>query len=129
MLRCDPKDPNYHGYTYNDQNQRTIHERLDSTVGYGYDAFGQLTNASAGRLHEEFRYAYDLVGNLTNRIQNVLTQAFTVNNLNQLTGGNRSGKLTVAGTTTSPATNVTVNGSIAVLYADYTFASTNHTLV
>ena len=29
------------------------------------------------------------------------------------------------GTTTSPATNVTVNTSNAVLYADITFASTN----
>ena len=31
----------------------------------------------------------------------------------------------IAGTTTSPATNVTVNGVAAVLYADTTFAVTN----
>jgi RHS repeat-associated protein len=40
----------------------------------------------------------------------------------------RSGTLTVAGTTTSPATNVAVNTSSASLYADYTFASAGHTL-
>ena len=37
----------------------------------------------------------------------------------------RSGTLTVAGTTTTAATSVTVNTSNALLYADYTFASTN----
>jgi RHS repeat-associated protein len=39
-----------------------------------------------------------------------------------------NGTLTVAGTTTSAATNVTVNTSNAIRYADYTFASTNQTL-
>src|SRR5258705_5809239 len=36
--------------------------------------------------------------------------------------------MTVAGTTTSPATNVTVNASNSILYVDYTFVSTNHSL-
>ncbi len=51
-----------------------------------------------------------------------------MNSLNQLTNVTRSGAMTVAGTTTSPATNVTVNTSNSVLYLDYTFASTNHSL-
>jgi hypothetical protein len=49
---------------------------------------------------------------------------FNVNTLNALTTISRSGTLTVAGTTTSQATNVTVNTSNAILYVDCTFAST-----
>src|SRR6266568_5739700 len=41
----------------------------------------------------------------------------------------RSASLTVAGTTTSPATNVTVNSLTADRYADNTFSRTNLTLV
>lgn len=48
-----------------------------------------------------------------------------MNSLNELTTTTNTGRLTVAGTTTSPATNVTVNTSNAVLYADTAFASTN----
>lgn len=62
------------------------------------------------------------------RTNNALVQTFNVNNLNQLTTNSRNGTLTVAGTTTSQATSATVNTSNAVLYADNTFASTNHTL-
>ena len=42
--------------------------------------------------------------------------------VSQLTTGTRSGTLTVAGTTTSAATNVTVNGQTATRYGDNTFA-------
>jgi YD repeat-containing protein len=52
-------------------------------------------------------------------------QAFNINNLNELTTVTNNGKLTMAGTTTSPATNVTVNTSNAFVYADTMFASTN----
>ena len=45
--------------------------------------------------------------------------------INELTQIARPGTLTVAGTTTTPATSVTVNGSNAILYADATFAATN----
>jgi hypothetical protein len=48
-----------------------------------------------------------------------------LNNLNELSNVTRTGTLTVAGTTTSPATNVTVNGYTAARYNDATFASTN----
>jgi hypothetical protein len=65
---------------------------------------------------------------MKNPTHNALIQTFKVNALNQLTNVTRTGTMTVAGTTTSAATNVTVNTSNAVLYFDYTFASTNHTL-
>ena len=51
-----------------------------------------------------------------------------MNNLNQLTNQPRSGRTSVAGTTSSAATNVTVNSTNAIRYADNTFVSTNHTL-
>jgi RHS repeat-associated protein len=63
-----------------------------------------------------------------NRTNNALIQTLTLNSLNELATNKYSGTLTVAGTTTSPATNVTVNTSNAVLYADATFASTNQPL-
>src|SRR2546426_3415285 len=107
---------NSHGYGYNRLNQRTRQTRTDgSYVDYGYDALDQLTTASGhesggttNRLQEQFTYGYDLAGNLTNPIQKALTGAFTVNNLNQLSNSTRSGTLTVAGTTTSGASSVTV---------------------
>jgi hypothetical protein len=58
------------------------------------------------------------------RTNNALVQTFNVNDLNELSNVTRAGTLTVAGTTTSPATNVTINGStnVANRYADATFA-------
>jgi RHS repeat-associated protein len=124
-------------YAYNHGNQRTNVTRTDgSFVGYNYDPIGQLKTAlgkeSGGvtnRWHEQFGYAYDAAGNLNWRTNNALLEAFNVNNLNELTTETNSGRLTVAGTTTSPATNVTVNTSNAALYADWTFASTNQPIV
>jgi hypothetical protein len=49
-------------------------------------------------------------------------------NPNELTSASRTGTLTVAGTTTSRATNVTVNSLAATLYADSTFGRSNFTL-
>jgi len=80
-------------------------------------------------LHEQFGYTYDASGNLNYRTNNALIQTFNANNLNELSTVTRSGTLTVAGTTTSPATNVTVNMFNAVLYADFSFASPNQSLV
>jgi YD repeat-containing protein len=51
-----------------------------------------------------------------------------VNNLNDLTNVTRSGTLTVAGTTTSTATNVAVNSTNATLYNDKTFAKDGFTV-
>src|SRR5207249_948317 len=120
---------NSHSYAYNQGNQRTY---LTNTLGdfrnYGYDRAGQLKTAigkesggTTNRLHEQFGYAYDAAGNLYFRTNNALVQYFSVDPLNQLTDAAvYSGRLTVAGTTTSPATNVTVNSSNALLYSDNT---------
>jgi YD repeat-containing protein len=122
-----------YAYTYNQANQRTEVTRTEGDyVNYAYDNEGELTSAigkAAGgvtnRWQEQFGYAYDAAGNLSERTNNTLLQNFSVNNLNELTTVTNGGRLTVAGSTTSPATNVTVNTSNAVLYADVTFASTN----
>jgi RHS repeat-associated protein len=88
-------------------------------------AIGKESGGVTNRWQEQFGYAYDAAGNLNFRTNNALVQTFNVNNLNELATITNTGRLTVAGTTTSPATNVTVNTSNAVLYADITFASTN----
>ena len=123
---------NDHAYTLNVGNQRIAQTRTGvgytNTVDYGYDPIGQLLSAvgkeisGTNRLQEQFGYAYDAGGNLKTRTNNALVQSFTVDTLNQLSTINRSGTLTVAGNTTSPATNVTVNSLVASLYADTTFA-------
>lgn len=51
-----------------------------------------------------------------------------MNNLNGLSSVTRSGTLTVAGTTTGTATNVTVNSTNATLYNDKTFAKDGFTV-
>jgi RHS repeat-associated protein len=78
-----------------------------------------------GRLNEQLYYLYDAAGNLQYRTNNALIQNFQVNSLNELTSETNGGRLTVVGTTTPIATNVTVNSSNAVIYGDYTFAATN----
>jgi len=55
-------------------------------------------------------------------------QTFNVDALNELTNIARTGPMTVSGATPVPASSVTVNGSTAEKYGDFTFASTNHTL-
>lgn len=103
-------------------------------VDYTYDAIGQLQTAvgrkanDAERLHEKFGYFYDAAWNLNRRTNHALVQTFDVNNLNQLTTLGRSGTLTVAGTTTSEATEVTVNELEAERYADRTFARAGFSL-
>jgi RHS repeat-associated protein len=120
---------NFHSYAYDLGNRVTNHIRYDnSVVTYGYDSVGQLKSANAkeqggaARLHEQLGYAYDAAGNLAYRTNNALLQSFSVDTLNQLTSAGRSGTLTVAGTTSSTATNVTVNGLASSLYSDATFA-------
>ena len=129
---------NGHGYALNNGNQRTRQTRFSSantnTVDYRYDPLGEVTGAAgkeangASRLHEQFGYQYDAAGNLTWRTNNALAQNFFVNALNELTNITRSGTLTVAGNTSSRATNVTVNGLSATLYGDLTFAKDGFTV-
>jgi RHS repeat-associated protein len=97
-------------------------------MGQLVTALGVEPGGTTNRLNEQFGYAYDTAGNLNFRTNNALVQTFNVNSLNELTTNTRSGTLTVAGTTTGPATNVTVNTSNAVLYSDSTFASANQSL-
>jgi hypothetical protein len=65
-----------------------------------------------------------LAGNVNYRTNNALVETFSANSDNELSTISRSGTVTVAGTTTSPATNVTVNTTNAVFYTnDNTFAA------
>lgn len=122
-----------YAYGYNVASQRTSVTRASGDyVDYTYDAEGELKTAlgatgvgTAIRWQERFGYSYDAAGNLDQRTNSSLVQSFNVNNLNELTIVSNVGVLTVSGSTTGPATNVTVNTSNAVLYADTTFASTN----
>jgi RHS repeat-associated protein len=127
---------NRHEYQHDRAGQRTNTVRLDgSYAAYAYDNIGQLKTATgfelggAPRLHEKFGYAYDAAQNLNYRTNNSLVQTLNVDSLNQLTTATRSGTLTVAGTTVSPATSVTVNGLTANRYADNTFAKDGFTVV
>jgi RHS repeat-associated protein len=127
---------NAHQYAYNLGNQRTQQVfTAGNTMDYTYDSIGQLTSAfgkEAGgvtnREQEKLSYVYDAAGNLMYRTNNALVQTFNVNNLNELSTVSRVGTFTVAGVTTSPATNVTVNTFTATLYSDNTFAGTNFPL-
>jgi RHS repeat-associated protein len=121
---------NSHAYDLNDGHQRTKQTRKDGDfVDYTYDPIGQLQTAlgkenggTTNRSQEQFRYTYDAAGNLSNRVANVLTNTFNVNSLNELTTVTRTTNFTLAGFTTMPATNVTVNSATATRYADNTFA-------
>ena len=121
---------NSHQYGYNVGNQRTNQVFTDTNYeNYAYDNIGQLTSAlgvesggSPSRLQEQLKYGYDAAHNLNYRTNNALVETFAVNGLNELSNVTRTGTLTVAGTTTSAATSVTVNGSAANRYDDATFA-------
>ena len=125
---------NSHAYTYDLGGERTNQTfTFGNTMAYGYDQIGQLTTAlgqdpgGTNRLQEQLKYAYDTAHNLQTRTNNNLVETFNVNSVNELTTitRNTTNALTVAGTTTSQASSVTVNGLAAALYEDYTFASTN----
>ena len=125
-----------YAYIYNPAGQRTnVVRTAGDSVAYTYDNGGELIAAAGkeaggvtNRWQEQFGYDYDWAGNVTSRTNNKLVQTFKVNALNEMTNNTRSGTFTVTGTTTTAATNVTVNTSNAVRYADFTFAATNFTL-
>jgi YD repeat-containing protein len=124
-------------YAYNQASQRAAETNTAGDFrNYTYDNEGELKTAigkesggTINRWQEQLGYTYDGAGNLNSRTNNALIQTFNVNNLNELSTATRRGTLTVAGTTTTPATNVTVNGSSANLYADATFALGGFSLV
>jgi RHS repeat-associated protein len=79
---------NSHAYLL-DGLMRTRMTRTDGSYeDYGYDNAGQLrtVTGSAGGTNS-FSYGYDAAQNLAARTNGVTVQTFTVNNLNQLTGG------------------------------------------
>jgi RHS repeat-associated protein len=126
-----------YGYTYDAVGWRTNVLRADgSHVGYDYDSIGQLTSAtgfeSGGtpRYNENFGYTYDPAGNLTQRVNDTLSQTFTVDPANELTNVLRTTSvMTVAGGLTNTPTSLTINSKTANVYADKTFAATNVALV
>jgi RHS repeat-associated protein len=127
---------NLHQYVHDPGNLRT--QQLftaGNSLSYTYDSIGQLKTAlgresgGAARFFEQLGYTYDAAGNLNHRTNNALVQTFNNNSLNELTTLTRSGTLTVAGNTTTEATNVTVNALVADRYADRTYARTNFPLV
>jgi RHS repeat-associated protein len=128
---------NSHSYELNSGHQRTKQTRFDnSSVDYGYDPIGQLKTAlgresggTTNRLYEQLGYQYDAAGNLLRRTNNALVQTFYVDSLHQLTSIDRGTNFTLAGFTTIPATNVTINGADANRYADSTFAKDNLALL
>ncbi len=101
--------------TYSMQMNRLAHQR----------AYCGCCHARSSTIRTRLCVGVDTTGNLNFKTNNALVQNFAVNNLNELTTETNGGTLTVAGTTTIPATSVTVNTSNAILYADSTFASTN----
>ncbi|HEX4121704.1 MAG TPA: RHS repeat-associated core domain-containing protein [Verrucomicrobiae bacterium] len=120
-------------YAYDLGNERTNVTRTgENTVDYAFDAIGEVVADQAyestgpARLNEQLNYTYDPSGNLTYRTNNALIEKFYVDSRNQLTTNSNGGRLTVIGTTTSPAAGgVTVNGVAAISYGDSTFAVTN----
>jgi len=131
---------NSHAYGYDLAGRRTwLTNMMGDYRNFTYDNLGQLRSANAyeasgtPRAQEQLEYTYDPAGNLSWRTNNGLAQSFGLNSLNEISSASASGTLTVAGTTTSPATNVTVWGTSlssgsAALYADSTWARTNVTL-
>jgi len=132
---------NSHAYAYNAASQRTSQTRTEgSYVSYTYDAIGELVTAAGkepggvtNRYNEQFGYAYDPAGNLNYRTNKALVQTFTVDSRNELTNVARANTLTVAGTSSSAASAVTVTGPSnvlsAYLYGDNTFARDGFSLV
>ncbi len=106
---------------------------------YTYDDIGQLKTAwayqtnSSQRTQEKFGFSYDAAGNLQYRTNSAMIQTFTMNGLNQLTNVTRTGNLTIVGTHSPSATNVTVshNGNTAsnmFFWPDYTFVRSGYQL-
>jgi RHS repeat-associated protein len=71
-------------YTYNASGQRTSMTTLEGTWSYSYDASGQLTGVTYpdGRV---VTYVYDAVGNRIEVIDDGISTAYAMNNMNQYT--------------------------------------------
>jgi RHS repeat-associated protein len=100
---------------------------------YSYDVAGQLLTEDGPWADDTVSYTYN------NRLRasvsvlapnaSAWVQSYGYDGAKRLRSvASPAGTLTVAGTTTSPATNVTVNGQVAALYGDATFAAAGFTL-
>jgi RHS repeat-associated protein len=126
-------------YVYNATGQRTSETNTPGDYRiYSYDSEGELTKALAHepngstRLMDEAKYTYDAAGNMTSKepgFNQFQTVNYTLNGLNEITNSLMGASVgfgwgvsnAVSGSTTSPATNVLVNGLAATLYADNSF--------
>jgi len=91
-------------------------EQLTSAAGH--EAGGTL------RANENFSYTYDPAGNLLTRQNNTLAQSFTTDNADELVNVTRNNNaLTVAGVLSNRPPRLTVNGQVAAIYNDLTFAA------
>ncbi|MES3030935.1 MAG: RHS repeat-associated core domain-containing protein [Patescibacteria group bacterium] len=116
-------------YLFSLSGQRTnLLRQSGDRISYLYDPAGQLTRATAkesggtDRLHEQFGYRYDTAGSLHIKTNGAMEQTFDNNSLNQVTENGTGGDLTVAGMILGTPTSVSVNGNLADLYADHSFA-------
>src|SRR5438105_3277636 len=103
----------------------------DDTVSYGYQnrlrtSLSLLAPDSSPWTES---YGYDAAVILHYRTRSALADTPRVNAANELPTITRSGTLSVAGTTTTNATSVTVNSSAANRYSDTTFALGGFTLI
>jgi RHS repeat-associated protein len=106
-----------------------------SSVAVNYDGIGQIMSWNASesrglaRMNEQLGFAYDTAHNLLSRTNNQLVETFTMDSANELTNVASSGTLTLNGAVFPSSTNITVNGRSAQIYGDFTYASTNLTLI
>ena len=104
-------------------------------VNIGYDPIEEVTNWSARefsgelRHNEQLGYGYDNAGNLNVQTNDALIQTFTVDALNQISNVTRTGPLTVTGAAQVPVIHVSVNGTNAQTYGDFTFAGGSNGLI
>ena len=116
--------------TLDDADQRTGVLREDGKVyTYGYDAIGQLTNASASLADGtpwsgyQYAYAFDATGNPLEQNKNGLTYSNSFNALNQNVDSLPTGTLTVLSVANYPGGTATVNNVQAQMAPDGSFAA------
>ena len=121
------------GYAYNNANQRTRVGLPDGSFWiYEYDALGQVKSGNrywsdwtpvAG---QQFEYGFDDIGNRTSTKAggdsagaNLRSASYTNNSLNQITGRDVPGYISIIGAATATATNVNVNNALAYRRGEY----------
>lgn len=121
-------------YVYNTAGQRVTETNTAGDYrNYAYDNKGELTSAlgyesnSSPRYIDWRVYNYDAAGNmlLWHNLHGIGLQNYGYNGLNEITnttmGSGGTAAIPVSGSTTVPATGVTVNGASATTYGDSSF--------